>query len=181
MMTVGCATMFSGTTQHFAVRTEPSGAQVILNGNYVGATPLQMDIHRDKDLNIVFREPGYPEKALLLRRDFNPVAALNLLSPICWAIDLATGAMFRVEPDTLLVSMDPAAAPAPGQIFSGPVTIYPPVSYPSGGIPPGAGGGPGGGPGAVAPSAPASLPAPPASASPQSAAPSPAQVPPPRK
>src|SRR3954464_644775 len=112
----GCATMFSGTTQPFTVRTEPPGAQVIVNGNYVGVTPLNIEVHRDKNLNVLLRAPGYPEKALLLRRDFNPVAALNLVSIVCWAIDLATGAMFRIDPDTLLVSMNPAAAPAPGQV-----------------------------------------------------------------
>jgi hypothetical protein len=122
----GCATMFSGTTQPFTVRTEPPGAQVIVNGNYVGVTPLNIEVHRDKNLNVLLRAPGYPEKALLLRRDFNPVAALNLVSIVCWAIDLATGAMFRIDPDTLLVSMNPAAAPAPGQVG------LPPPFYPTG-------------------------------------------------
>ena len=93
--------MFSGTTQPFNVRTEPPGAQVIVNGSYLGVTPLNIQIARDKNLNVLLRAPGYPDKALLLHRDLNPVAVLNLLSIVCWAIDLATGAMFEIEPNVL--------------------------------------------------------------------------------
>ncbi len=48
-------------TKDFAIRTEPEGATVIINGKpcKAGKTPVTVTIEQDKDLGITAMKPGY--------------------------------------------------------------------------------------------------------------------------
>lgn len=142
----GCATLFSGTTQPITINTQPPGASLSMNGLYVGVTPVSTVVNRGKDLQLLLQRPGFANKTVVISKDFNTVAVLNLFSPLCWAIDIVSGAAWRFDNSTLLVVMDPAqawpqsGAPAPGWGPPPPGYPVPAPGYPQSGyqqFPPG--------------------------------------------
>lgn len=46
-------------TKDFTVYTYPEGADVSINGEAVGKSPVTTEIHQDKTLGILARKPGY--------------------------------------------------------------------------------------------------------------------------
>jgi hypothetical protein len=114
-----CATIMSGKTQTMTFVSEPSGAQVSVDGNVIGTTPITTDISR-KTENIVFQKEGLDPYSLKVKQSSNPWAYGNLaflpiffVTPIIGiAIDNGTGASLQVkklyEPDgTLRVLEEP--------------------------------------------------------------------------
>ena len=163
---VGCATMFTGSAQQVTVSSQPPGARVIVNGGYSGVTPVALLLKTERDYTVTLQREGFQDTTAPIFREFNPVAALNLLSPVCWVVDIATGALWRLTPTGVYVTLQPlggpGAYPPPGSPWGPPPGYGPPAGYP---------------PGAPAPGAPApGAPAPPAFSAPS---PSPAPYPPP--
>lgn len=46
-------------TKELTIETFPEGAEITINGDYVGKSPLTTEISQDKTLGIVARKPGY--------------------------------------------------------------------------------------------------------------------------
>ena len=111
LATGGCATMFTGSTQQLTVSSQPPGARVMLNGVYSGVTPVALLLKTEHDYVLTLQREGYRDTTGTVFREFNPVAVLNLLSLVCWAIDLATGALWRLSPAAVYVSMQPVNSP----------------------------------------------------------------------
>jgi hypothetical protein len=106
VFTVSCASIFTGTSTMVGFNSEPSGAKVFLNGNYQGTTPLSLSLKRDKDYNILVKKEGYVEGTATITRSFNTIAILNLLSPLCWIVDLATGAIWKFDQEGITVTLE---------------------------------------------------------------------------
>jgi hypothetical protein len=143
----GCATMFTGNSQQLTVSSQPPGARVLLNGGYSGVTPVALLLKTEHDYSVTLQREGYQDTTAPVFREFNPVAALNLFSPVCWVVDLATGALWRLTPLALYVTMQPSSGGAPGAYSppagSGwgpppqvPIPSYPPGAQPSVGAAP---------------------------------------------
>lgn len=143
----GCATMFTGSVQQMTVSSQPPGARVFIDGAYTGVTPMTLMLKTERDHMVTLQHEGYRDTISPVSREFNPVAALNLLSLVCWVIDIATGALWRFPPNAIYVALQPL----------GPPGTYPPppVYVPPGTLPPGYQPPP---PGAVLPGAGAPLP-----------------------
>lgn len=103
----GCATIFTGTSDTVAFHSEPSGAKVYLNGNYMGNTPTSLSLKRDRDYNVMVKKDGYEPGSAMVGRSFNAVSLLNLTSILCWLVDLVTGAVWKFDRDVVTVSLDP--------------------------------------------------------------------------
>src|SRR4051812_24116593 len=84
----GCATMFTGNSQQVTVSSQPPGARVIVNGGYSGVTPVALLLKTERDYLVTLQHPGYQDTTAPVFREFNPVAALNLFSLVCWVVDL---------------------------------------------------------------------------------------------
>jgi hypothetical protein len=155
----GCATMFTGSTQQLTVSSQPPGARVIVNGSYSGVTPVALLLKTEHDYGIILQREGYRDTAVPVYREFNPVAILNLVSLICWVVDVATGALWRLTPGAVYVTLQPIGAGPPGY----PVPSVDPWNAPAPGYAP-----PPGYPGAPPPE----LPAPPPTTNPPAPPPS---------
>jgi hypothetical protein len=140
LATGGCATMFTGSTQQLTVSSQPPGARVMVNGAYSGVTPVALLLRTEHDYILTLQREGYRDTTGTVFREFNPVAVLNLVSLVCWAIDLATGAIWRLSPGAVYVNMQPVNAPGgypplpsapPGDGWSPPPGIGPPGAPPS--------------------------------------------------
>ena len=107
----GCATMFTGNTQQLTVSSQPPGARVMVNGAYSGVTPVALLLKTEHDYTLTLQREGYRDTTGAVFREFNPVAALNLLSLVCWAVDIATGAIWRLAPGAVYITMQPVGYP----------------------------------------------------------------------
>lgn len=97
---VGCATLFSGTSDDIRFESEPSGAKVIIDGIDRGETPTTVTVSRDalNDKRVTLQKEGYQDEVFRLQKEFATVAILNLGNLLFWGIDVLTGALFKYRP-----------------------------------------------------------------------------------
>ena len=102
----GCATMFTGSSKNVTISSKPAKAKIYLNGSYRGKTPLNLSLNTNKDYNIRVSKRGYEEAHAQVSRVFNAAAILNLLSPLCWIVDFATGAVWTFDEAEIKVELE---------------------------------------------------------------------------
>ena len=56
---MGCATILKGRTDNITVVTDPAGAQVIVNGETKGLSPVTFAVPSDQALDIKLTKDGY--------------------------------------------------------------------------------------------------------------------------
>ena len=103
-----CATLFSDGFDTVSVKSEPSGALVLLNGEEKGQTPLTFKVKRDtfKESNIRLEKKGYKPKTELLKKTLNSASIFNLLSLSSWATDALSGHMIVYSPDNYFITLE---------------------------------------------------------------------------
>lgn len=94
-----CATVFKGTSSKVDFDSEPQGAKVYANGNYMGDTPIRLKLESKQTYNIEFRMEGYKTKTFNIT---NHVGAgwiiLDVLAGLVPVIiDAATGAWYELD------------------------------------------------------------------------------------
>lgn len=111
----GCGLLASGTTTIVPIRSEPSGAEVWVDGVRVGETPLRVALRSEEPHRVELRRSGFVPRAL----QFEPVidASYVILDVatvfVGLLIDAATGGYYELRPDRLAVrlSRDPRGLP----------------------------------------------------------------------
>jgi hypothetical protein len=105
----GCATLFASKRKTVAFRTEPVGAQVLINGNPVGTTPYQMELQKKKEYIVTFRLEGYREVTCEIGKKVGAgwvvLDVLGGLVPI--VIDAITGDWHNLDKDSCDVTLTP--------------------------------------------------------------------------
>jgi len=94
-----CATIFKGTGSKLDLSSNPQGAQVFINGNLMGETPVRIKLESKQTYSIEFKKAGYATKTINIQ---NHVGAgwiildiLGGLIPII--VDAATGAWYDLD------------------------------------------------------------------------------------
>jgi len=105
----GCATLISGSTQPLTVNANVDGAEVFLNDQLLGTTPLTVKVKRGQEGVLRVRAEGYQPYQIALNKDINTVFFVNLLSGGTFgsSTDYSTGAMYKYEPSSFMVSLMP--------------------------------------------------------------------------
>jgi hypothetical protein len=100
----GCASIFEGTSQQIAVRTNPSGARCTFwrNGGLVAdipATPGTVTVQKTKvDLFVVCDKPGFSSATYVNRSGLAVATYANVLTlGLAWAVDSSRGADNKYE------------------------------------------------------------------------------------
>lgn len=108
----GCATLIHGSSERIRVESEPSGAQVEVDGRPVGETPTTVDLRRDQDHRVRLHRAGHEPQTVTLRRGRSFWAAANLLNFAApgLLVDLSTGAFYSLKPDPISPTLDEAGA-----------------------------------------------------------------------
>ncbi|MBU1864075.1 MAG: PEGA domain-containing protein [Candidatus Omnitrophica bacterium] len=107
----GCASIFCGTSQQVSVTSDPDGAKIEIDGIKQGNAPMTMNLKRKKKHMIKATMEGYEDKIYFTEKEFNPVTLVNLLA--LWffivgiVIDGCTGAMYKFDPDNVVMILDP--------------------------------------------------------------------------
>jgi PEGA domain-containing protein len=112
--TTGCAAILGTKQKNFDLNSNPSGADVYLNGNRLGSTPLKVKLSNQATHTFVFRRQGYQEATCTLNRGTGAgwviLDVLTGLVPI--VIDAATGSWSQTKGNGCLQSLEPGAAAA---------------------------------------------------------------------
>lgn len=81
--------------------SDPQGAQVYVNGDYVGTTPVKIELKNNKDYSIEFRKDGYRSKTYQLGKHLGAgwiiLDVLFGLVPV--VVDAITGDWYNLDSD----------------------------------------------------------------------------------
>ncbi len=133
----GCATLFSGTSQSLQVSSEPPGARVFVNGSLAGNTPTTVTMKKGDPVTIVGQYPGLPDATVVLGKQLDTIAVLNLFDFVGWLIDVSTGAMWKFDRDRVVLQFQTPGWGYPPAPYQAPEPGYPPPAYyPNPGYPP---------------------------------------------
>ncbi len=116
----GCAAVFKGGHQEVDVVAIPEGADVRLNGQFMGATPTKANVDRINAGNLVVSKDGFKEQYLTLQRHADTpwwiwdiaTCAIPILLCIPLGVDALSGAWFSYD-ETVRVKLDPLPSPPP--------------------------------------------------------------------
>lgn len=116
VVTGGCATILHGTGQEIPVSSDPSGAQVSVDGMPMCKTPCSPNLKRKHDHILTLKKDGYKQEDVTIMHVLSGAVAGNILAGglIGWGVDAASGAQYRLVPKTLHVDLTPAEEGAGG-------------------------------------------------------------------
>jgi hypothetical protein len=107
LLSSSCGTLFTGTSDLVTITSTPSGAKVNVDGMYIGVSPVTTTLKRSNDHTVLIRLDGYTDASAVITRSFNAISILNLLSPLCWLVDVVTGGIWKFDRDVLGVELEP--------------------------------------------------------------------------
>ena len=108
LMTSSCATIFTGTRDEILFTSEPSGVKIVMDDYTVGKTPIMLDVRRNLSGGwVTLEKEGFESQYIKLETGFNAISIINLTCLICWAVDLASGAVTQFKAPSLFVEMEP--------------------------------------------------------------------------
>ena len=116
-LTFGCATLIRGPTQAVAISSEPTGADILVDGSLVGMTPSNIDLARGQDHLITFEKDGYHTRNIPIIRSIGRAVFGNLLYGgfLGWGVDATSGAQYNLNPETLVVQLIPLDEEKPSE------------------------------------------------------------------
>lgn len=107
----GCSTIVNGTTQSISISSDPAGAEVQVDGNPVGVTPLSTELKRKHNHLVTISLNGYKSQQITINKVMSGAVAGNILAGglIGWGIDAANGSQYKLKPDTIAVVLVPGS------------------------------------------------------------------------
>lgn len=110
----GCATILTGTSDEVRIDSDPPGARIFIDGIERGQTPDTIEIKRPgiSKTEVTLRLDGYEPYTFILQKEFNAVSVINLLNPLFWAVDVATGSVTRYNPKGYDITLDESSSQA---------------------------------------------------------------------
>jgi hypothetical protein len=110
----GCASVIKGQSQTVTFDSTPTGAEVILDGNSMGKTPVTLKLKKNKYETIMIKLKGYKTVTRPLDKSYDAVALLNIFWDLS-TTDLISGAAYEYEPNSynFTLEAEEGAAPAP--------------------------------------------------------------------
>ncbi|MFA6508834.1 MAG: hypothetical protein WCT14_22235 [Treponemataceae bacterium] len=122
----GCATIVSGTKQKVKISSEPNRAQIVITAasgqEFYKGGPTEIELPRNNAYTVEITMAGYQPQKVMITKGFNAWFVGNLL---CGGIpggvvDLLTGAMWNLEPDTINLTLKTALL----ETETGPVLVF---------------------------------------------------------
>jgi hypothetical protein len=123
--TAGCATIISGETQRITLRSVPPGATVTVEPEGIRqTTPGEAVLQRkDGPYRVRFEKDCYYSQLQVVGKTMNPLAWVDVIVPgFALAVDLYSGAFYRLTPSLLEAKLAPANACPPTESAPSPTT-----------------------------------------------------------
>lgn len=96
-----CATIINGTHQQVGISSSPSDAWIWVDRNYVGNTPLILELSRKENHIVRIELPGYAPYEIQFTKDVSGWVFGNIIFGgfIGLAVDAVTGGIYRLTPE----------------------------------------------------------------------------------
>jgi len=111
LLTTGCAALFAAKQTPIAMQTNPSGAEVWIDGNKMGVTPVTLELSNKKSYVVTFKKDGQEASATInngVGAGWVVLDVLGGLVPVI--IDAATGSWYGLSPHAVNQNLAPAAS-----------------------------------------------------------------------
>jgi hypothetical protein len=92
--------------QSVPITTDQPGTTIQVGGNQY-LTPVDAGLARNRDYQGVATKAGYQTQTAEIRSSFSGWTFLDLVFIIPWAVDLADGAAYKLEPGSIQLQMQP--------------------------------------------------------------------------
>ncbi|MCX6141745.1 MAG: PEGA domain-containing protein [Ignavibacteriales bacterium] len=104
----GCATIFHGSTDKLNFSSDPTGAKVYVNGQYMGTAPLELKLESKHSYTIEFRKEGYDNKTVVVTSSVGAgwivLDVIFGLVPVI--VDAATGNWYSLDQDHVNAALE---------------------------------------------------------------------------
>lgn len=115
LLASGCASMMSGRHQAVSFKSLPDGADVIVDGEKLGTTPVVAQVRRGKQKVAILRKAGYVDDQFKLETKWNYWMLGNLiflqLTPFVSTTERKNGTNVEYSPDHYYSVLEPADSP----------------------------------------------------------------------
>jgi len=105
---VGCATLFKQKSRTVAFNSDPQGADIYINGNRMGKTPMPMNLSNLKAVTVTFKKEGYDDKTYIINTKVGGgwvvLDCLGGFIPVI--IDAVTENWYNLDTDDVKVLLD---------------------------------------------------------------------------
>lgn len=113
LLTANCAAIFKGSSADIRVNSNPSGADIIINGIDRGVTPQTMSLSRNENYVLTFKKDGYEDVNVEVKKKFD-VGTTVVGNIFSWGligiiVDVATGAAYSLTPADIDANFDTMA------------------------------------------------------------------------
>lgn len=112
----GCATIIKGTSQDISIQSNPSNAKVVVKATggvevFSGMTPATAKLSKKKEYTVTVSLDGYKDGTVMVSQGFEAWTIGNILCGgiIGLIIDAVDGAIWKLEPDQIMVTMATAS------------------------------------------------------------------------
>lgn len=105
-LTLGsCATLFNDKEPLVGIESQPGGAEVYIDGEYVGTTPLKVHLSIHQEHTIEFRKEGFAARTFTLSNEVGALwIVLDIVSGLIpLIIDAATGNWLELKDEDVHV------------------------------------------------------------------------------
>jgi hypothetical protein len=108
----GCATIVHGTTQDINITTDPSGADLNVDGSEHYKSPAKITMKRKEDHMVEVTMDGYQKETLNIKSVMSGAVAGNILAGglIGWGVDAASGGQYRLVPENVDLRLRPGVS-----------------------------------------------------------------------
>lgn len=108
MLSSGCATIVKGTTAKVPVASDPPGADVLVDGNLAGQTPITVVLKKTSDHLVTIQRVGYQPQSVPVVQTVGGAVWGNILAGglIGWGVDASDGAQYNLIPTTIAVKLE---------------------------------------------------------------------------
>ncbi len=105
---LGCATLFKAKTRTVDFDSDPKGADIYINGNRMGTTPMPLNLSNLKALTVTFKKEGYEDKTYIINTKAGGgwvvLDCLGGFIPVI--IDAVTENWYNLDTDAVKVMLD---------------------------------------------------------------------------
>lgn len=105
----GCATIIHGTTQDIGITTDPSGADLCIDGRENYKSPAKITMKRKEDHSVEVTKEGFQKENVNIKSVISGAVAGNIIAGglIGWGVDAISGGQYRLVPENVDVRLRP--------------------------------------------------------------------------
>ena len=105
-----CSTVLNTTTEEVDIKSEPSYAKIIVDGQKFGTTPQRLNLERGKNHIVKLELDGYDTYETQITKKISSTVWFNVFNGIIPGvlIDMFTGSMYNLMPIAMNIELQPA-------------------------------------------------------------------------